>query len=647
MATNSINSTSSLMRLTGLGGSGLDTVSIVKQLMAAEKVPLTKLYQKRQLTEWKQDAYRDMTNKLRELKDTYFNVAKSSSNLMSTTSFKKFTGTTTNNAYVTVSGNAESVAGSHTVSITSIATAGKAVSTDAVFDGVTDELVGNTIGEGDYNLSGKTLKITLDGITRGITLGDYSSTKDTIGDKIQSLVKTAFGTNKIVVGYTADHKLTFDTTGGAGRVTLSSGTTNDGLTALGFSSGATNRLDTSKSLDSLKTSFVNDLTFNSDGKLKFTINSKEFTFDKSVSLASMMNTINADADAKVNIKYDETTDKFVINANQLGKGDNISISTTQGGNFFGDNSASLIKTGSATTSEGSDAKAKIDEVDIVRSSNTFALNGVTYTLVKAHTTPATESETVSLSMNTDEVYNNIKGFVDKYNEIISNINTKLTEKYDRNYQPLTDEQKVDLSDDEIKKWETVAKTGLLKGDSILQDVVYKMRSALSDGITGLSTSLSAIGITTGEYSDKGKLLIDETKLKAAIQNDPNSVSELFTKQSDISYSASSSVELKSKRYSNEGLAGRLSDILNDNIRTVGGKGRLLEKAGIQGDTTEYTSLTYKQIDQYDNDIDALVNKLNDKEDRYYAKFTALEKYISQMNVQSSWLSSQFSSSSSY
>ena len=644
MATNSINTSSSLMRLSGLGGSGLDTESIIKQLMTAEKVPLTKLIQKRQLAEWKRDAYRDMTNKLREFKDTYFNVAKSASNLMSETSFKKFTGVSTNNAYVTVSGNAESIAGSHTVSITSIAIAGKAVSTA----GVTDELVGTAISEGNYNLSGKTLKITLDGITREISLGDYSSTQDTMGDQIQSLVNTAFGENKITVDYSiADRKLSFNTTGGASIVTLSSGTTNDGLAALGFTSGITNRLDTSKTLSSLSTSFANDLTFNSDGKLKFTINSKEFTFDKSVTLASMMNTINTDADAKVNMKYDETTDKFIITSKQFGTGDNITISAIQGGNFFGVNSASGIITGSATTSQGSDAKAKIDGIDVTRSSNTFTLNGTIYTLVKAHTNPATESETVSLSMNTDEIYNNIKGFVDKYNEIISNINSKLTEKYDRDYQPLTDEQKEDLSEDEIKKWETIAKTGLLKADPILQDVAYKMRSALSDGITGLTTSLSSIGIKTGDYSDKGKLLIDETKLKAAIQNDPSSVSELFTKQSSIRYNADNTTALKSERYKNEGLASRISDILNDNIRTVGGKGRLLEKAGIQGDATEFSSLSYKEIDRYDDDINDLIEKLSDKEDRYYAKFTALEKYISQMNVQSSWLSSQFSTSSSY
>jgi len=158
------------------------------------------------------------------------------------------------------------------------------------------------------------------------------------------------------------------------------------------------------------------------------------------------------------------------------------------------------------------------------------------------------------------------------------------------------------------------------------------------------SSLSSIGITTGIYTDQGKLTIDETKLKEAISNDPEAVSELFTKESSISYSGTLTSEERAQRYNEGGLANRLYDILNDNIRTVGGKGRLLEKAGIQGDMTEFTSSSYKEIDAYNKNIASLLDKLADKENKYYARFTAMERAISKMNAQSSWLSSQFSSS---
>lgn len=643
MAIDSINLWNSRMRLTGLGGSGLDTDTIVKQLMSAEKIPLSRLYQKKQLAEWRQEAYRDITNKLRELKDTYFNVAKPSSNLMSATSFKKYTGVSSNSSYVTVSGNAESVAGSHTVSVINLATAGKAVSAT----GVTRDLKGT--GVSDFNLSGKTISITLDGVTKEITLGNYDSTGTDIVDKagtgLQDLIDNAFGAGKVVVGYDeATKQLSFDTGEGSSRIILSSGSKNDGLSALGFSSGASNRLDLSNSLESLSSSFANGLTFNAEGKLKFTINSKEFTFDKSVSLSSMMNTINADTDAKVSIKYDETTDKFVITAKQLGAGNNIIIDELQGGSFFGAGGASGINIDTSAMIQGEDAKATIDGQLVVRSSNTFSLNGAVFTLVKAHADPSSESETVSLTADVEEIYNNIKGFVDKYNEIISYINTKLTEKYDRSYLPLTDEQKEEMSEEEIKKWEKVAKTGLLKNDPTLQDIVYSMRRALSDTVAGMQASLSSIGITTGEYSEKGKLKIDEEKLKSAIQKDPTTVSELFTKKSNIDYSGSNSASQRAERYSNQGFAHRISDILNDNIRTIGGKGVLLQKAGIEGDATQYDNTIYDQINQYEKEITSLTDKLREKEDAYYAKFTALEEYIYQMSVQSDWIYTQFTNS---
>ena len=647
--TNSINSFSSTMRLTGLSGSGIDTEALVKELMDAERIPLDRLYQKRQLAEWRCDAYREIINKLRELKDAYFDIAKSGSNLTSASGFIKYSGTS-GNEYVTISGNAESTAGSHTVSVIGLATAQTASSAG----GVTKPLEGNAVS--DFNLSGKKIRITLDGVTREITLDNYSETGSDIvsNDRetgLQDLIDKAFGAGKIKVGYDESaKKLSLDTVedSGATRIILNSGSSENGLMALGFKSAASNRLNTGATLDSLSNSFANELTFNEEGKLEFTINSKKFSFDRYTSLSGMMNTINSDPDANASIKYDEIGDKFIITAKQTGSGDNIAIEET-GGNFFGAGGAGAarIDTNSETMTQGTDAKAKIDGQVVVRNSNTFIINGTTYTLLKAHADPAAESETVSLSVDTEAIFNNIKGFIDKYNETIDLINTKLSEKYDRNFQPLTDAQKEEMSEDEIKKWEEKAKTGLLRNDSMLQDIVYGMRRALTDDIEGVDIKLSDIGITTGDYSEQGKLIIpDEAKLKAAIEKNPYAISDLFAQKADIDYSDADTTSLRAERYNNEGLANRLSDILNDSIRTTDGKGKLLEKAGVSGDSTEFTNMLYKQIEDYNDDIDDMIVRLTDKENAYYAKFTVMEQYISQMTAQSNWLYSQFSSSSS-
>jgi flagellar hook-associated protein 2 len=636
-STSSTGSYSSTSRMFGLSGSGLDVDSIVESLMTTESAPLNKVKQKKQLAEWKQDAYRDVISDLKTFKDTYFNTSKSSSNMMSSSSFKQMTGTSTDSDYVTISGNADATTGSHTVSVISIATAGKAASSS----GVTDDLIGDAIS--DYDLDGKTFKMTLDGVTKEITLGDYSSDTSTFETKIQALVDNAFGSGKVTVGF-SDSKLTFDTAGGAGKITLASGSTSDGLASLGFDNGASNRLDTSSTLSKIASSFAKDLTFNDSGNLVFTINSKQFTFSSSTTLSKMMSTINSDSTANVTMKYDETSDKFVITSDDTGSGENIVIGTTQGGNFFGSESVSGINTGNATTTAGTDASAKIDDVLVTRSTNTITLDGTSYTLIKAHSDPSTDSETVTLSVDTDAVYENITAFVDAYNDLIDTMNTKISEEYDRDYQPLTDAQKEEMSDDEIADWEEQAKTGLLQNDSLLQGILSDMRTALYDSVSGLSTGLADIGITTGDYSDKGKLEIDEDALKEAIESDPDAVADLFTQEADTSYTTATTSTLRNGRYKTEGLANRLSDVLNDAIRTTNGKGTLLLKAGMVGDTTQYTSTLYDQIDQYDEDIDELEDKLSDKEDYYYSKYTALETYIYQMSNQSSYITSLLSSS---
>lgn len=47
----------------------------------------------------------------------------------------------------------------------------------------------------------------------------------------------------------------------------------------------------------------------------------------------------------------------------------------------------------------------------------------------------------------------IKSFITDYNALLGKINTKLYEKYDKTYQPLTDDQKKDMSETQITKWE--------------------------------------------------------------------------------------------------------------------------------------------------------------------------------------------------
>ena len=275
--------------------------------------------------------------------------------------------------------------------------------------------------------------------------------------------------------------------------------------------------------------------------------------------------------------------------------------------------------------------------------NTFTIDGVTYTL--KNTTPdGTVPITITVAQDVDKAYNAINNFVDKYNQLIDRINGKLNEERFRDYLPLTDAQRKEMSEKEIELWEEKAKSGLLRSDSILQNIIYNMRRALSDAVEEVCISLSSIGITTGLYFERGRLQIDESKLKEVLRNDLERVIDLFIKKSDINYSPDLDSESRTQRYNQSGLMYRISDILMDTIRTTrdsrGKKGILLEKAGIVGDITEFQNLMDDELNRLDRRIDAAGEAMIRQENRYWAQFTALERAIQQMNAQSMWLMQQ-------
>jgi flagellar hook-associated protein 2 len=622
-------------RISGLA-SGLDTEQMVRDLMRVERIPLTRLEQQKQLAQWRQEAYREFINTLRTFREKFFDIAKRSTYLLSDNTFKVFKAASTGEDYVTASGTSTAEAGSHTVKVLQLATADKAVSSAPVSKPITGDVA-------DFNLAGKSILVSLDGVMKEIELADYDDLEDLIGDPdngLQKLIDDAFGAGKIIVGESSG-QLQLSTMGGASKLQLFYGTKGkEGLDSLGISNSASNRISTNATLIALKDQLSGELIFDESGNVSFTINNKPFTFSQNDTLSNVMSAINNSTEANVTIKYDEVTDKFTITAKQMGAGDNIRISET-GGTFLS------VFGITGVTSEGVDAVAEIDSITVTRSTNTFVVNGIEYTLRKVHDADS-DGETITLEQNVDAVIDTIKTFVEEYNKLVDLFSSKLSEEYDREYLPLTDEQKEAMTEDEIKRWEAKAKTGLLRNDPILGKIQSDMRMALIEAVEGVGINLSSIGITSKSYHDKGKLYIDEDKLRQAIINKPDEVINLFKKQSETvpHYTRTLTAEERSIRYKEQGLFYRLSDIIEDNISTLrnnsGKKGTLLEKAGIQGDITEFNNSLAMDIREYNERINELQRKLLVKEANYYKQFAELEKYMNRMNAQMDWLFSQLS-----
>ena len=288
--------------------------------------------------------------------------------------------------------------------------------------------------------------------------------------------------------------------------------------------------------------------------------------------------------------------------------------------------------------------------------NNISINGLNLTL-KAE---STVTETINVNTDVDGAYKKIKEFVDEYNKLLDGFNSKLSEKTYRDFQPLTDEQKEAMSETDVKLWEEKAKSGLLKNDQTITNMMQKMRQDLYKEVEGFG-GMYDIGITTGSWRDNGKLTIDEIKLKEALRNDSEKVLNTLFKTSDIpeqtiNSSDSETVKaeklaLMNQRSSQMGAFSRVYDNLTSGIKDIvsksgpGSEAALLRsvKSNILIDyvTSGSRSLIDKDVSEIDKRISRETERLASLESRYWKQFTALEKAMTQMNSQSSWLSQQF------
>ncbi|WEY99979.1 flagellar hook-associated protein 2 [Bacillus subtilis] len=270
--------------------------------------------------------------------------------------------------------------------------------------------------------------------------------------------------------------------------------------------------------------------------------------------------------------------------------------------------------------EGTNAKVTINGFEMEKLTNNFTVNGVTYSI--KNTTAATGPVTTSVSTDVDGIYNQIKEFVDKYNELVDSLNEKLKEEKYRDYTPLTSEQKEAMSDKEVELWEEKAKSGLLRNDSSISTGTNQMRTDFYTQVNadGKTYQLTEFGITTSSaYQMRGHLEINEDKLKAKIQEDPQSVAALFTSGSN------------SSAYSDKGVMKRIGDTLKSTVKSIEAK------AGNSTMGTNDYSIG-KNLNTISTDITKMQDRLTTIENRYYTKFSAMDSAIQKMNEQASYLS---------
>lgn len=616
---------SSNLRIGGLV-SGIDIDQIVSDLMKVERTRVDKLYQQKQLLTWQKEDYRNVNLKLKSLYDFVFKMRLQGTYLKYKTIGTLASGLSAD-SFFTATAGASAVAGEYTVSVRELAESAELKSAGSL-SGLRGEAITGPVSVEPNN---NQFIMVVDGVEKIVEIEANSEANSyNIGElkeALQDAIDKYFGPGKISVNVQNSSLVIAPAESYDKSVTIVLKESSPGLlSALGFSDGATYRqIDPSKSIAQLRANFAND-PFGGNNDLtefKFTVTangvSKTFTFSVDESLNSILSKISADKDLNVSAYYDPITDKIVFKTRNTGASASISIVSEEGGgNLFGENGAFKIS-GSAS---GKNAVVVINGITMEKSSNTFTVNGITFTLKKAM--GEGESATLNVERDIDSVVETIKTFVELYNETIEYINSKLTEQRYRDYPPLTDEQKKEMTEDEIEKWEKMARSGLLRSDQLLISIRDRMRQILYTPVNGLPAeydSLLDIGIKSGAYYEKGKLYLDEEKLREALNQDLEAVMKLFTNQGSDS--------------TGSGVAVSLYDALKNGIKSI------TDKAG-GGDFEVFdNSLLARRIREIDERIDTMEEKLREIEERYWKQFTQMEKYISAMNQQSLWLASQF------
>ena len=501
------------MRIAGLA-SGIDTESIINDLMKAERMPLDKLFQQKQWLEWQRDAYRDINKLLQDLDTLIFD------GIDRQKTFLQKTVTSSNESAVM----AKAVSVSNNVS--------NRIEVSQLAESATWKTSVDHSYSGGASYTAK-FQVTDPGASTAREVEISISSTDTVDDVIQKI-------NRSNLGVTA-----------------------------------------------IKEQMFNDATGVYEERIGFS--------------------------------YSQTGSGAEI---KLANADAAALFESLG---FRKADGSTYASGEAIepVNAGQNAVVTLNGFQIEKTSNVFTVNGIEYTLKTTTIGPVT----ISTSTDTEAILDTVVKFVDEYNKMIDTINEKLIEDRYRDYKPLTDAQREEMTEKQIELWEEKAKSGLLRNDSILSSGLNQLRIDLYTPVEladGTKLQLADFGITTSSnYRDRGKLIIDEAKLREAINEDPNKVYELFNGQSG-----------SVNRYETEGIAGRLRNSLEEIMNQIEAK------AGNTMRTNQQFTIGRSLID-VDEQIERMQERLIQIENRYWRQFTAMEQAVQRANQQSMYLMQQF------
>ena len=658
------------MRLSGLI-SGMDTESMVSELMKAQRLKTTKIQNKITTTEWKQEKWSALNTKLY----SFYTGQLSKLRMQGSFAAKKTSSSNANKVEVSAGANAPE--GTHLIKVKQLASS----------QFVTGAKLGTDINGNEINVSTKLKDVKDFGVTEGTTIQVKTASGEvnldirentTVGDLIESLRNAGLNANYdtaqkrfFISSKASGAENAFELTAFSSDAAIERNEIREFLGYDFLSSADKSKVDgyfnntltdgdreiiQTKLLEikhgQVKNNYINsymanqsnidEITPEVEAELRLSQGLEEGEpLDEKVLQAAVKDRLKLEAEKEVSAIYDTWKDNpdsapsdniFEIAETKLDdlltaykNSDKVTSPQDEGlkalglGEIKKVDGAIVIDTESqAKLVNATDAIVTYNGAKLTGSSNNFSANGLTFTLKDVTTT----DETISLNVsgNTQAVYDMVKDFVKTYNELLKDMNDSYNAKSARGYEPISDEDRQAMTDDQIEKYEAKIKDSLLRRDDTLGGLISVLRSTLSEGVSvdGKKYTLASFGVTTQNYTEKGLLHINgdaddattavlDNKLMEALNSNPDQVMEVMTKLGEKLYGS------LMKKMETSTLSSALT-VYNDKEIT-------------------------KTLTSYKSDLAKMEAKLTDIENRYFKQFTAMETAMAKMNSQSSALMS--------
>lgn len=566
----------------GLSGSGLDIESLVKMGMMNKQKQYDKMYQNEMKQEWLKEAYVGVYDSMKTFKNNMTDF-KLQSNMSA------MNATSTNEDIVSVSANGAAAAMSHKVSVSQVAS-NAYIMTGMKVDGSGNKVPATINFASDANPGKNYLMDVL-----------YSSV-DTIDNGDGTYSYKLNGSSTSVNGSDVAIKLTLKDSSASNAKTHEVTLTYDDI------------IQDKKTLSDLA-SAINKSEANIQAGFD-TANGSFSMYNKTSGEKNIINITAGNGDTATLLNNLHLA-SYNAQDNTLGAALSFNVGTA------------------VEAAKGTNAQATIDGKTYNLESNKITVAGVTYNF--NNVSEVGKITTVNVSQDTDKIVDNVKKFVDMYNTMLDSLNDKLSEEKYSDYKPLTKEQEAEMTEEQIKKWNEKAKSGLLYNNSQVRTLVSDMREALYtpvDAVDSKYNSLSAIGITT--TTTKGHVTLDEDKLRKALTEDPDCVYQLFASDQDSSYIAGSTntnkltAYEKKEDYKNTGVANRLYNAMTDNMS-------IFENYAGTSKATDDQSYLGKLISNMQTRMTSFQTLMKSYENKLYDKYDAMEVALSKLGAQLSYI----------